>query len=130
MYIYASLPKTHGIFYGMSIGENIRKLRKARGLTQTELATKSGTLQKVIADYETGRSKPPAERLADLAKALEASADELLGLREVQAVPTDTKGRRSRRMSKIQKLFDSLKDEEQRVVLKQIELLSQRPLKK
>ena len=36
----------------------------------------------------------------------------------------------SRRLSKIQKLFDSLQDEEQRVVLKQIESLSQRSKKK
>lgn len=130
MYVLPTPPETRCIFYGMPIGEVIRKLRKAKGLTQAELAAKVGTQQKVIADYETGTSTPPTGRLAELAKALGASADELLGLKETQAAEPSRSGKQSRRMAKIQKLFDSLQDEEQRVVLKQIESLSQRSKRK
>jgi transcriptional regulator with XRE-family HTH domain len=127
MYVLATSPKTPGIFYGMPIGDVIKTLRKAKGLTQAELAAKLGTLQKVIADYETGRSVPPTNRLIDLAKVLEASADELLGIKEIRELrPTATKGKQSRRLTKIQNLFEGLKDEEQRVLLKQIESLSMR----
>jgi len=130
MYILQPLLKTQCIFYGMQIGEVIRKLRKAKGLTQAELAAKAGTQQKVIADYETGTSTPPTVRLVELAKALGASADVLLGLKEAEVAEPSKSGKASRRMNKIQKLFDSLQDEEQRVVLKQIESLSQRSKRK
>ena len=51
----------------MSIGENIKKLRKNIGLSQVQLAEKLDTTQKVITDYETGRSKPPRKRLPKIA---------------------------------------------------------------
>lgn len=63
----------------MTVGENIRKLRKAQGLTQAELGEKVGASQKVIADYEAGGSRPPVERIPALARVLGVSADELLG---------------------------------------------------
>ena len=50
----------HVIFYFMSIGENIKKLRKDRGLTQVQLADQLRTTQKVITDYEAAEEAAAA----------------------------------------------------------------------
>ncbi|QLP98652.1 MAG: helix-turn-helix transcriptional regulator [Rhodoblastus sp.] len=49
-------------------------LRKARGMTQTELAERAGLGQGYLSDLETGRRKGAADTLAALATALECPA--------------------------------------------------------
>lgn len=116
------------IFYVMSIAENIKKLRKKIGLTQVQLAQSLSTTQKVITDYETGRSKPPRKRLPQIAKFFHITVDELIGDDEVSAklpaVPKLPHG--NTRTSHILKFFDRLDEEEQRVVLKQVKALAER----
>ena len=56
----------------------------SRGLTQAELGTKVGASQRVIAYYESHEAQPPGAMLVDLAKALKATSDELLGLKPTQ----------------------------------------------
>ncbi len=127
MYIYAGVLKMHVIFYYMSIGENIKKLRKSLGLTQVQLADSLGTTQKVITDYETGRSKPPRKRLPHIARFFNISVDELIGDEEL---PEPTNGKTqahhgNSRTAHVMKLFDRLGEEEQRVILKQIKALAE-----
>lgn len=62
-------------------GERLTAVRRARGLTQTQLAEKIGSSQRAISAYETVAEFPPTAVLVDLAKALDVSADELLGLK-------------------------------------------------
>src|SRR5215216_5095934 len=65
----------------MSIpAERIRARRLQVGLTQEELGARIGKDQKQIWRYETGRNDPTGEVLVDLARALETTADYLLGL--------------------------------------------------
>lgn len=54
-------------FYEMKIGNTIKQLRKAHGWSQNDLAAELGVTQKVIHDYESSKTKPPIERLADIA---------------------------------------------------------------
>lgn len=61
-------------------GERLARLRKAKGLTQVELAGKVGMLQGVISSYESGKLRPYADVVARFAEVLEVSADDLLGL--------------------------------------------------
>lgn len=56
---------------------NIRKFRKAAGLTQGELAEKMGTKQPTVAMWETGAAKPRSDKLPALARILGCSIDEL-----------------------------------------------------
>ena len=72
-----------------AIGERITTLRKARGITQVELAEKLGISQALISKYERGELLLHAELLAQFATVLRASADELLGLhkRKPSAAP-------------------------------------------
>ena len=54
----------------MSVGENISRMRAAKGLSQAELASKVGVCQSMVAQIERG-SKMPTVTLANaLAKAM------------------------------------------------------------
>ncbi|MCI9093144.1 MAG: helix-turn-helix transcriptional regulator [Coprobacillus sp.] len=55
----------------MSVGENIRKIRKEKGLTQKQLSELSGVHEVQIRRYETNKSiMPKVETISKLAKAL------------------------------------------------------------
>lgn len=54
----------------MTIGENIRKIRKEKKLTQSELAQKIGISYQQIGQYETGKRKPKIETIDKIATAL------------------------------------------------------------
>ena len=63
----------------MNAGENIRKLRTERHMTQTELAEALGMSQSAICQFERGSvivSLPTAKAIADF---LGVSVDELCG---------------------------------------------------
>jgi len=63
-------------------GERVVELRKARGLTQYDLADLIGTTQRTISYYENEGGHPQAPVMADLARALNVSTDELLGVKK------------------------------------------------
>jgi transcriptional regulator with XRE-family HTH domain len=79
-----------------SFGERLQTIRKARGLTQVQLAEAAGTTQRAISYYETEAGFPPAPAVIDLAKALRLTTDELLGVKppKVERIHDDTKARR------------------------------------
>ena len=60
------------------LGQRIRRARKARGLSQEELAEKINISTTHMSHIETGGTKLSLAVFADLAAALEISADELL----------------------------------------------------
>ena len=59
-----------------TLGENLKKIRKAKKVTQKEQAQKSGVKQSVISDLETGNAKSTGSIL-ELAHALGVTAEEL-----------------------------------------------------
>ncbi len=62
----------------MSIGENIRRLRKEKGWSQRKLSELSGVSHTQIANYETNRTKPTLETIVKIANALDVNISELL----------------------------------------------------
>ena len=93
------LPKTKE-----SLGKRLARIRKEKGYTQVELATRMGIAQTLVSDYERDKFRPHAEMIIRFAVALEVSADELLGLTEPKK-KSATPGRRIlRRLEKIEKL--------------------------
>lgn len=60
------------------VGENVRRLRSFRGMTQERLAEVSGFSQQYISDLERGRRNPTVVSLFNLAQALGASPAELV----------------------------------------------------
>ena len=59
--------------------EILRTLRKAKGLTQRELAGHLGVTQQMVAKWEKGQSTPGPDQLTRMAELLEVSTDTLLG---------------------------------------------------
>ncbi len=60
-----------------SIGENIRKYRILRNLTQKELATEIGKDARTISNWERGTRDPSMSNIYEMARALNISAGEL-----------------------------------------------------
>ena len=64
----------------MTIGERIRELRKARGMTQQELAQRLHTTKQTIGKYEQGIvTNLPLLRIDELAQALSTTPAYLMG---------------------------------------------------
>jgi len=63
----------------MSFANRLSEVRKKRGLSQEELATKIGTQGPAIGRYERGVAKPTIEVAAKLAGILGVSLDYLVG---------------------------------------------------
>lgn len=61
------------------LGENIRALRKARGLSQQELAERLHVVRQTVSKWEQGLSVPDADMLVRLAECLEVSVEEPAG---------------------------------------------------
>lgn len=52
------------------VGANVRRARTAQGLTQEELAVRSGFSQQYISELENGRRNPTIVTIYELAQAL------------------------------------------------------------
>jgi transcriptional regulator with XRE-family HTH domain len=74
----------------MSVGDRIAIIRKKLGLSQTDLATKSGLKPPTISQYESGSRNPSYEALIKLSGALGVTTDFLIKGEEEEAKVTDT----------------------------------------
>ena len=63
----------------MTIGQNIRKYRLERGLSQATLAAAVGTTQQQLGVWENGHRYPNYTSLCALCAALGVSANDLFG---------------------------------------------------
>jgi transcriptional regulator with XRE-family HTH domain len=103
-------------FSSEAIGRRLAKIRKSRGLTQIQLAERIGINQYQISDYETGRLHLADEMIIRFAKALETSADSILG---INGTPLDMPSLKLvKRLSKI----ENLPPNQQKVLLKNIDM--------
>lgn len=72
---------------GQGFGPRLAALRKAAGFTQHQLADELGISRRRIAYYESESDHPPANLLADLARALNVSTDQLLTMHRRPSAP-------------------------------------------
>lgn len=61
-------------------GETLKRLRKGRGLTQSELGSKVGLSKAVVSKYETGLGYPSFDILIRIAQFFGVTTDYLLGM--------------------------------------------------
>lgn len=99
------------------IANNIGALRKSRGLTQAQLAERTGISRDHLANYELGRTHLTDDVIIRLANALRVSADTLLGIKDNGQAEQLSSVRLVRRMQKIAELPQS----EQKAILKTID---------
>lgn len=64
----------------MTIGENIKKYREKKGLTQKELGAALGLAEITIRQYESNKREPKYEILFSIADALNVSIDDLMNI--------------------------------------------------
>lgn len=87
------------------IGTRLRAIRKARGMTQAQLAKALGTQQTAVSQVEIGNRGLTVQQVVKLAKAMKVSTDAILGpsngARE-DVLPNDR--RLIRRLQQIEKL--------------------------
>lgn len=74
-----------------TIGDATRAARKARGLTQEDVAEQLGVSTEFYARVERGASLPSVPTLASLAATLGVSADRMLGIGDGRSAPASAR---------------------------------------
>ena len=69
--------------------ENLRAMRKSKGLSQEELAVKLNVVRQTISKWEQGLSVPDSDMLISISEALETPVSALLGEPIAEAAPDD-----------------------------------------
>lgn len=87
-----------------TIGKRLRELRKARGLTQVEVAEKLGIQQALLSAYELGQVRIHGALVAAFASLFKVSADQILGLKDIKGNGAVHDRRFLRRLERIEKL--------------------------
>ena len=67
------------------LNENIKAIRKSKGLSQQELAIKLNVVRQTVSKWEQGLSVPDSDMLISLSEALETPVSTLLGETVVEA---------------------------------------------
>lgn len=80
------------------IGRRLAELRRERNMTQVELAKRLGVPQTFVSRYELGRLRLYASHIVRICRALDVSADDLLGVKRTRAVPPPALGPRWRKL--------------------------------
>jgi transcriptional regulator with XRE-family HTH domain len=104
-----------------TLGERLKRLRKARGYTQVALANAIGIIQELVSTYERDKLRLHADMVVRFAQALEVSADELLGMKRDGEHGDPLPPKLRRRMQQVA----SLKPNDQKALLKTIDAFLQ-----
>ena len=73
------------------LSENIKTMRKAKGLSQQELAIRLNVVRQTISKWEQGLSVPDADMLIMLAEVLDTSVSTLLGEEVIESEADEIK---------------------------------------
>ena len=73
------------------LNENIKALRKSKGLSQQELAVKLNVVRQTISKWEQGLSVPDSDMLLSLSEAFETPVSTLLGENIIESKTDDLK---------------------------------------
>lgn len=79
----------------MTVAENIKRIRKKKGLTQKQLGKKCGMAESTLRQYELGYRHPKIETIQKIANALGCSLVALTGIEEYKKTEEYKTGIRS-----------------------------------
>ena len=100
-------------------GSRIARLRKDKGMTQSEIADALGVSQPVVSDYENDVIGLDGFRIVQLAQTLGVSTDEILGLGK--AAKATSAGIANRRLYRQLQSIDKLPKRDQEALLRTID---------
>src|SRR5690349_7512585 len=106
--------------YFRNRGSQIALARKARGLTQAELARAIGVSQQAVFAYELGERRVSVLLLAKIAKVFGVPVEEIIGVSKPTRLP---KGRLSPRAMRHAERLQALTKTQQRFVIRIIDVL-------
>ncbi len=106
--------------YFAVLGPHIAQLRKARHMTQAELARAIGVSQQAVFAYEVGERGVSVLILAKIAKVFAVPVEELIGMARPAAVP---KRRLSPRVMRHAERLQALSKTQQRFITRIIDVL-------
>lgn len=95
--------------------QNLIRFRKVRGLSQKELAERSGLTRKTIAYYETRVSKPPIDKIEVLANVLKVNINDLLGSKNTKTRQSTFTNLDTRTIKKIELILSLPKKERHQI---------------
>jgi transcriptional regulator with XRE-family HTH domain len=96
-----------------TIGQRIARIRKERGFTQREVASRIGLIQALVSDYENDKLRLNSDMILRFAELFEVSTDELL---RPQPVPLPSR-KPSRKVLERLELIESLPRRKQEAIL-------------
>ena len=73
------------------LSENMKAIRKSKGLSQQELAVKLNVVRQTISKWEQGLSVPDSDMLISISEVLETPVSTLLGEKVIEAKVDDLK---------------------------------------
>ena len=92
----------------LTLNENIKRLRLARGLNQVEFAKAMGVSKQCVSNWENDNVMPSIEMLVKIANFFEVSTDYLLGLDKKRTL--DVENLTEIQISHIQLIVDYLRN--------------------
>lgn len=112
--------KQESLAYYKALGAHIALLRKARGMTQAELARSIGVSQQAVFAYEIAERRVSVFILIKLAKVFSTTVEELMGVTRPVRIP---KRRLSPRAMRHAERLQALSKTQQRFVVRIIDML-------
>ncbi len=104
-------------------GARLIAARRARAITQTQLAQAIGSTQRAISYYEAEGGNPSLDVVTKLAKTLGTTADDLLGI-VAESEPASTETTDERRLWRRFRQLLTLPEKDRRAVLRMLDSLS------
>lgn len=104
----------------MKIGDNLKKLRESKGLTQQEMADLMHTHRTGYSKMENNQQDIPVDKLVFVAKHFGVSVDDIIFFNEKNNVPNEVSMEDTAVLEQL-KLINELDTEEKNILLKLIE---------
>jgi len=104
----------------MKIGDNLKKLRESKGLTQQDMADLMHTHRTGYSKMENNQQDIPVDKLVFVAKHFGISVDDIIFFNEKNNVPNEVSMEDTAVLEQL-KLINELDNEEKNILLKLIE---------
>jgi transcriptional regulator with XRE-family HTH domain len=104
------------------LGKRLVQLRKARGLTQQQLADKLGLTRRAIVYYERESDNIPTNIIVPLAKALNVSIEELLGIKQIKNAISHQDASLWRKL----KVLETFSEKDKKAVLQYVQIITEK----